>query len=407
VEDVHDRHDPIDPDALEALVTRADELHASISRLQRDLLALLARIDAFDGWESFGARDAAHWLWMRYGISDWKARRWIACSHALESLPRIAHALSSGVLGIDKVVELTRFATRETERDLIAWADGVSPGAIRRRAEIEQAREPPDERSDATRRSLESWIHGEGRRMGIAADLPAADGAAVLACLESRARTIPVAPGEENDHSARLADALVMACTEVGGEAGDGLPRPTVLIHVPAAVLASGEGAGEIEGRGVVPAQAVRRLGCTARVGIMIHDAGGDPLRLGRTRREPSRGLLTALRHRDRECVFPGCGSRRFTHAHHERWWSRAGPTDIENLVLICSFHHRLVHEGGWRLHRPAGGPVAWYRPDGTRYVPGPAPPEGTAHVPGPAPPGGTRSLVRNQGEMASAGAPP
>lgn len=68
----------------------------------------------------------AHWLSMRYGISDWKARRWIAAAHALEGLPRISEAFASGELGIDKVVELTRFATAETEGRLITWAQRVS-----------------------------------------------------------------------------------------------------------------------------------------------------------------------------------------------------------------------------------------------------------------------------------------
>jgi Domain of unknown function (DUF222) len=57
------------------------------------------------------ARDLAHFLAMRYGISEWKARRWIAAAHALEPLPKISEAFASGALGIDKVVELTRFAT--------------------------------------------------------------------------------------------------------------------------------------------------------------------------------------------------------------------------------------------------------------------------------------------------------
>src|SRR6266511_4082425 len=66
----------------------------------------------------------AHWLGMRYGISDWKAHRWIAAAHALEDLPLLSEAFSSGELGIDKVVELTRFATPKTEARLIPLARG-------------------------------------------------------------------------------------------------------------------------------------------------------------------------------------------------------------------------------------------------------------------------------------------
>ena len=73
----------------------------------------------------------AHWLQMRYGISDWKARRWIASAHALESLPLTSEAFGSGRLGVDKVVELTRFATPETEEGLLPWAERVASGTIK------------------------------------------------------------------------------------------------------------------------------------------------------------------------------------------------------------------------------------------------------------------------------------
>ena len=61
---------------------------------------------------------------------------------------------------------------------------------------------------------------------------------------------------------------------------------------------------------------------------------------------------MRQLKYRDRECTFPGCGARRFTQAHHIVWWERGGATDLDNLVLVCSFHHKLVHEYGWGLKR-------------------------------------------------------
>ena len=98
-----------------ALIEDADALHGAISRFQRNLFALIAKIDRRGLWRHDGARDMSHWLWMRYGLSSWKAGRWIQAAHALESLPRISEAFASGMLGVDKVVELCRFATPETE----------------------------------------------------------------------------------------------------------------------------------------------------------------------------------------------------------------------------------------------------------------------------------------------------
>jgi hypothetical protein len=89
---------------------------------------------------------------------------------------------------------------------------------------------------------------------------------------------------------------------------------------------------------------------------------------------EPPAWMVRQVRHRDRECRFDGCGARRFLQVHHIVWRRDGGTTVMENLVLICSFHHRLVHELGWRLRREADGEVRWFRPDGTRYRAGPSP---------------------------------
>jgi hypothetical protein len=92
--------------------------------------------------------------------------------------------------------------------------------------------------------------------------------------------------------------------------------------------------------------------------------------------------MVRQLRHRDRECTFPACGSRRFTQAHHVVWWRHGGTTELDNLVLICTFHHKLVHEYGWSLRRDRNGTVQWFRPDGTRYRAGPGPPPSTSDRP-------------------------
>jgi HNH endonuclease len=92
----------------------------------------------------------------------------------------------------------------------------------------------------------------------------------------------------------------------------------------------------------------------------VFEDAAGDVVGLGRTSREPPAWMLRQVRYRDRECRFPGCGARRFAEAHHVRWWRHGGRTTLENLLLICSFHHRLVHEHGWSVKRDADGTARW-----------------------------------------------
>jgi HNH endonuclease len=66
--------------------------------------------------------------------------------------------------------------------------------------------------------------------------------------------------------------------------------------------------------------------------------------------------LRRALRSRDGGCAFPGCPNQRWVDAHHIRHWAKGGRTALGNLVLLCRRHHRLVHEGGYRLQRDGDG---------------------------------------------------
>jgi hypothetical protein len=71
--------------------------------------------------------------------------------------------------------------------------------------------------------------------------------------------------------------------------------------------------------------------------------------------------------------VFPRCGRRGFAEAHHIVWWRNGGRTDLDNLAMVCSFHHKLVHEFGWRLCRDGNGAIRWFRPGGQPHRGGPS----------------------------------
>ena len=171
----------------------------------------MAEVDDREIWRDSGARDTAHWLAMRYGISHWKARRWIEAAHALDRLPELSGVFVRGELGIDKVVELARFATPDTEVQLIRWATEVSCATIRHRGDV-AARASVEELVGVERaRSVSWWTFDEGRRFGLEADLPAAQGAIVARTLERVAQMVPDMPDQTDGSfaSARRADALV------------------------------------------------------------------------------------------------------------------------------------------------------------------------------------------------------
>jgi hypothetical protein len=234
-------------------------------------------------------------------------------------------------------------------------------------------RTPKEALDDEQSRSVH-WWYSDGR-FGLQADLPAAQGATVAKALDRVADSVPVTPCEEGGHSAdtRRADALVALCW--GRVASDPDPdRATVIVHARLEGLVTNTGGCEIEDGGVVHPQSVRRLLCNARVQTVVEDAGGNVVGVGRMHREPSAWMTRQVRYRDRECRFPNCGARRFTQAHHVKFWSHGGRTELQNLLLICSFHHRLVHEHGWRVKRARDGTVRWFWPDGTEHRVGDSP---------------------------------
>ena len=96
-----------------------------------------------------------------------------------------------------------------------------------------------------------------------------------------------------------------------------------------------------------------RYVTCDATCEVWFH-RDGEPIGAGRTTRLINRRLRRALEHRHRMCAVPGCGATRGLHAHHLRHWEDGGPTELNNLVLLCPYHHRLHHRGLITITGPA-----------------------------------------------------
>jgi hypothetical protein len=150
-------------------------------------------------------------------------------------------------------------------------------------------------------------------------------------------------------------------------------------------------GRSELEDGTRVSAETSRRLSCDAGL-VRVTEGpsaspvpgersepgtGRQPLSVGRRTRTIPPALRRALDARDRGCRFPGCGLR-FTDTHHVVHWADGGETSLENTVLLCRFHHRLVHEDGWRVECWGGAQAAFRDPRGSVHVgkrPGPPQP--------------------------------
>ena len=107
-------------------------------------------------------------------------------------------------------------------------------------------------------------------------------------------------------------------------------------------------------------------MACDAGVVVLLHGAGGEVLDVGRRTRAIPSALRRALLSRDRgQCQFPGCESRHCD-AHHVEHWADGGETRLTNLVSVCRFHHRAVHEEGFRVvPAEVDGEFRFLRPDG------------------------------------------
>ena len=134
-----------------------------------------------------------------------------------------------------------------------------------------------------------------------------------------------------------------------------------VVAHTEAITGTDPDARCEIPGTGPIPRSELERLACEAEIFGVLFSGDGRPLWHGRRLRTVSPQQWRALLARDRGCVLCGAGPS-YCHAHHIVAWTAParGPTDIDNLVMVCNLHHRHIHQHGLTLARgPDGGWVA------------------------------------------------
>jgi hypothetical protein len=186
---------------------------------------------------------------------------------------------------------------------------------------------------------------------------------------------------DPRDHGARLLDALVEACRRL--QTADLLPEchgavPRLTLSIGYAELRDLSGIGTTETGEMLSASAIRRLCCDAEVIPAVLGGESHVLDVGRQQRLATAAIWRALVARDHHCRFAGCTRPPIMcHAHHLTHWADGGPTSLDNMLLLCGHHHRLIHSGPWQIDAVAPGRFRFTAPDGTtRQRTGRAPPD-------------------------------
>ena len=371
---------------VEELGREIAELAVHLDAATHRLLECVRHFDTECGWAAQGAVSCAHWLSWRIGLDPATAREKVRVARALGQLPAIDAALKSGKLSYAKVRALTRVATPETESkllDIALFSTGSQLERLCRGYRTAMTADdalPPPERS-VRRRDL------PGGMVKLEIVLSPDEADLVLRALdrarevtheqaedvpaESRSRAVDDVSAETSTDATQpsRADAMVaLAESYLAGNTGtgNGGERFQVLVHLDQDPLSpDGVLAGTLDDGTRVSAETLRRVACDC--GLLAQGGHGEPsaMSVGRPTRSIPPALRRALRLRDHGCAFPGCTHDRFLHAHHIHHWLHGGPTTINNLSLLCTHHHHMVHEGGWSLTRKPDGELCFKEPNG------------------------------------------
>ena len=392
---------------LERVEAQICELAGHLAAATCRFLVLLADFDARRGWASWEMGSCAQWLSWKCQLSSGTAREHVRVARALRDLPVIRARFAAGRLSYAKVRALTRIAAPATEAGLAELAGPMTANQLERFARAHRQVTQADDAGARVRRRL-TWRFEEDGSLSGTFRLPPLQGAVLLKALRAAcadlagdpgagvsAETPPAASAPAVRTSSDLVDGLVAVAESflAGKVAGaDDAEVYQVVVHAgtgvltgppvpaadpgvsaetpPAPARVPGDPADparcHVEDGPAISVSTAQMLACTAALSWMTHGDAGAVLALGRRRRRPSSAIRRAARERDHgRCRYPGCESRR-TDLHHIQHWVNGGRTDLENLISLCPWHHKVVHDRGYTIAARPGAAFAFYRPDGT-----------------------------------------
>ncbi len=343
-------------DTAELTVAEARRLLASISRHRAAVDATEARLASRVG-EASVVRGATR-------CTQREADRAVARGQLIEALPVVGEALASGEISGAHLDTLRRAADRTSVEDLassslltVARAKPADAMAKQVNEFVRKAASDADLAARLERQRSRRRAHLFSSEMGVLhAEFDDSTFGDIRAAIDAETDRLYWADGgrdgadERRTPEQRRADAVAsLLLGQRPAQAGPPAVRNQALLIV------HEDGTGEIPGVGPLPKSEVERLMCISDLHGLVFSADGRPLWLGDAVRLATDDQWRALIARDGGCI--GCGADPSRcQAHHIVWRRHHGPTDIDNLVLVCSHHHHLIHDKGWRVVRGPDG---------------------------------------------------
>jgi hypothetical protein len=353
-----------------------DELHAGlaadareVARIEARRLRRIAEIEARRSFEDEGYRSITSFVAHRCGISGGRAAGLVRVARALLQMPHTRAALDRGDIDLVAVRRLAAAQQvnpplfSEIEATLVEAARDQEPRVFRRIVDLWSQNAAPEaalDREDGLRErrrlSVSETFEGMWRVDG---DLDPESGAIVKTALDALTDRTNLDESDTRTPGQARADAFTDLCRDhldhgdtpfIGGE------KPHLSIVVDVDALSGGDARFcEIQDIGVLTtSRTARRHACDSSICRIVVNGDSEILDLGRRTRTISPALRRALIARDGGCVVGGCQvPARWTDAHHVQHWIDGGPTALWNLVLLCRFHHTLVHEGKIEIKPP------------------------------------------------------
>ncbi|NKV29149.1 DUF222 domain-containing protein [Rhodococcus hoagii] len=390
----------VEPDLVRSVI----EVSREIERLEALRTVAVAEIDERAvSFDTLGFRSVKQWLAANTLLEVPAAARILALGRMLSRQPEIADAFNAGDISAEHAALIGKFcetpprgmpneALDSCRKVLLDAAAGPAATTttvrtcISRLERIFESDElPPSEDTERNEFHASKTLNG---RVSVKGDLDAVTGEMLLTALSAltKPRNPVDDPAEKLTPARQRADAfaeILRRYLDSGDAPIEGGERPHLSLHVNAADLARSESAHEwthtgegsdlfgdkdiarLPHTGPLSIATARRIACDCHLTPIVMD-DGVPLNLGRSSRTVSKKQRRALIARDHGCAFPGCGTApAHCEGHHVKHWADGGPTDLDNLVLLCRYHHTLLHHSHWDVKIGADR-HPWFTPPST-----------------------------------------